>query len=168
MPPLFCELCGKPIRDKAFRVAVDRAEIILCPSCARKHGKIVGEYRSPSSRANTGLRRVKKQLPAVSRRMRMPRLREEELEVVEDYADIVRKAREEMGLTRGVLARMIGEKESTIKRIEDGRLIPSINLARKLEKILKIKLLQPVGEEEVEFTGEEAYITFGDIVEFRD
>ena len=87
---------------------------------------------------------------------------------MEDYADIVRKAREEMGLTRGVLARMIGEKESTIKRIEDGRLIPSINLARKLEKILKIKLLQPVGEEEVEFTGEEAYITFGDIVEFRD
>ncbi|WP_243681121.1 helix-turn-helix domain-containing protein [Vulcanisaeta souniana] len=43
---------------------------------------------------------------------------------------------------RDVLAKVIGVKESILKRIEDGQLIPDIELARKLEKALGISLLR--------------------------
>jgi len=103
-------------------------------------------------------------------RTRPTRRREENYEVVEDYAERIREAREEMGLTREILARMVGEKESTIRRIESGKLTPSIDLAKKLERVLKITLLQPVSEglEALREEGEEYYLTLGDVVEFKD
>lgn len=63
-----------------------------------------------------------------------------------DYAQRVRRAREEMGLTQEVLASYVGEKESVIRRIEMGKLKPTMELARRLEQVLKVKLLERVEE----------------------
>ncbi len=61
-------------------------------------------------------------------------------EIVDNYGDIVRKAREKMGLTREQLAKILKEKESVIARIENYEMVPDDKLAKKLERVLKIKL----------------------------
>ena len=76
-----------------------------------------------------------------------------------------------MGLTRELLATMVGEKVSTIRRIETGTLEPTVTLAKKLEKILKIKLVEVYEEEEISSRksySEEFEPTLGDLVEFKD
>jgi len=65
--------------------------------------------------------------------------------------------------------RIVGEK--VIKRIEAGTLVPSIELARRLERVLGVKLLEPVAEleEEEEMGGRERFqLTLGDIAELRE
>ena len=106
------------------------------------------------------------------RKRRIPELR---YEVVEDYPRRIREARERLGFTRELLARLVGEKESVIRRIEEGTLEPTVELARKLEKVLKIKLLVPASEVvedlELEYESERPELeelTLGDIVEIRE
>ncbi|MFN3268631.1 MAG: multiprotein-bridging factor 1 family protein, partial [Zestosphaera sp.] len=91
--------------------------------------------------------------------------------VVPDYHERVRKAREKLGWTQKVLANAVKESENVIKRIEAGRLVPSIELARKLENILKIQLLEPVVETRVNTTKTlskgSAGLTIGDVMVLR-
>ena len=61
-------------------------------------------------------------------------------EVVEGYGKIIRNAREKAGVSTAVVAERIKEKENYIKAIEQGRFMPTIPVARKLEKELNIKL----------------------------
>jgi len=77
----------------------------------------------------------------------------EDLELIEDFGDAVRKARLRLGLTQEDLAKQINEKLTTIKKIEAGEFKPPITLARKLEKFLKIRLLVPVDELSYESSG---------------
>ncbi|MCD6592139.1 MAG: TIGR00270 family protein [Thaumarchaeota archaeon] len=79
-------------------------------------------------------------------RKRSRELPGEDLELVEDFGEIVRKARMSLGLTQEELAKQIGEKSTVIKKIEANELKPSIALAKKLEKFLKITLLVPAEE----------------------
>mgnify|MGYP000038160526 CR=1 FL=1 len=81
------------------------------------------------------------------RRLELPG---EDLELVEDFGELIRKARIRLGLTQQDLAAQLNEKITVIKKIEAGQLRPSIQLAKKLEKFLKIRLLVPVEEESIE------------------
>lgn len=162
-----CEICGVEIRGTAYKVVIDGATLIACRKCALRNPSAVVGYVSPQPRTGGGPRRATPRVPVVRR---MPRYTVVE-EIVDDYAERIKEARERMGLTREVLAAMIGEKVSTIRRIESGRLAPTIQLARKLERVLKIKLVE-VHEEGEEYGysegGEEFELTLGDIVEFKE
>ena len=94
----------------------------------------------------------------------------EKFEVVPDYAQRVKRARERLGWTQRMLAQKAKVSENVIKRIEAGTLTPSIDLAKRLEKILGIKLLEPVVEEGEEYSGEKGgfYLTLGDIAEIKE
>ena len=70
-------------------------------------------------------------------------------EIVEDYADVIRVAREHSGLSHEDLGKKINEKESVLRKIETGKMAPNDQLVSKLEHALKIKLLVPVTEEKV-------------------
>lgn len=61
--------------------------------------------------------------------------------VAEDYADLIRGARENLGMDRTALARVLGIKDSVLRNIEEGKLVPDIALAKKMEKVLGIQLL---------------------------
>jgi len=65
--------------------------------------------------------------------------------LIEDYAEVIRKARQRAGLTQEQLAQRIGEKYSTLQAIEAGRLKPTKKAIRGLERELKISLLEPIG-----------------------
>jgi putative transcription factor len=93
--------------------------------------------------------------------------RVERYEFVDDLGNVVRKAREARFLTREQLAEMVGEKVSTIRRIENNELKPSFELARKLEKVLKVKLLVEATDEVFERVVTRAQrrgLTIGDVL----
>jgi putative transcription factor len=93
--------------------------------------------------------------------------RVERYEFVEDLGNVVRKAREARFLTREQLAEMVGEKVSTIRRIENNELKPSFELARKLEKVLKVKLLVEATDEVFERVvtrAQQRGLTIGDVL----
>ncbi|MGC9116224.1 MAG: helix-turn-helix domain-containing protein, partial [Conexivisphaera sp.] len=78
-----------------------------------------------------------------------PRPREEELEeliVVPDYNRLVKEARERMGLTQEELAAKVGVKASVISKIESGRLRPDVATSRRLEGVLRIRILTRMDE----------------------
>lgn len=68
----------------------------------------------------------------------------EDLDLIENYGEIIRNARIKMGISQEELAKQISEKLTIIKKIEQGSFKPPIELARKLEKFLKIKIIEKV------------------------
>ena len=123
-----CEICGK--REAAAVALIEGARMSVCTSCSR-YGKIVHRLRDDEE-------------PEAPVQSSAPRALQETDEIVEDYAELIRKKREELSLPREVLAEKINEKESYIEKIEKGRLTPTISVARKLEKELGIKLVEKI------------------------
>ncbi len=73
-----------------------------------------------------------------------------------------------MGWTQKDLARTINEKESVIHRIETGHMSPSPKLARKLESVLNVKLLEKVESLELAHSrGRTDELTIGDIIRIK-
>lgn len=132
---MFCEVCGETIVGPPNQVIIGSASLIVCSRCVRFGVPIVSKSKTRSSAT------VSK--PLLSLRKTSD---EKPLEVVSDFNIKIRKAREELGLTQEVLSKYVREKTSTIKRIEAGRLKPTITLATKLEKVLKVSLVEKVVE----------------------
>lgn len=150
----YCELCGREIRGRAYHIRLEGVTLTVCEKCALKHSDKLISYMTREER-----RRIR------TLRRKAPTIKMLEYDIVEDYAERIRRAREELGLTRELLAREVGEKVSVIRRIEEGKLVPTLELARKLERILGIKLVISAEEEKEEEYfkeyGEE--LTLGDI-----
>jgi len=79
----------------------------------------------------------------------------EDLDLVENYGDVVRDARMKLGLTQEDLAKQLNEKLTVIKKIEAGEFKPPMDLAKRLERFLKVRLLEPV--EEPSYVGSNKY-----------
>ncbi len=155
---LFCEMCGMPIKGPYYHAEVDGAEMILCPSCYVK--------LSRSGRAVLIRRRERRQRRVERPRPRRPRA--EILELVDDYAERIREAREAKGWSTAVLAQKLRISESMLKKIEQGKLKPQIDVAKRIERVLKITILVPaVDEEELEEPPSREGLTLGDIVVIR-
>lgn len=60
---------------------------------------------------------------------------------VEGFGELIRKAREKAGLTQDQLASKLGVKVTLLKKIEREDIRPTLDLARKIEKFLKIKII---------------------------
>jgi len=91
--------------------------------------------------------------------------------LVENYGFIVKEARERMGMTLKDLGAKVGEKASVISKVEQGKLKPDNALAKKLEHVLRIRLLIPSSE--VEDKGLKTSVkpsgglTIGDVLRMR-
>jgi len=75
-----------------------------------------------------------------ARRIVSTRAEPETDELVENFGEVIRKAREAIGLSLAVLAERISEKESTLVRVEKEKTLPSEKTRSKLEKELGIRL----------------------------
>jgi len=160
-----CEICGGQIFGRAWSMAIDGAKLIVCSECAKSFKSApqmpkqqTTVAKKPSSSPKT---------PPIPQRQTLRRetMIWEDLELVEDYKSLVRKARESMDLTHDVLSRKIGERVSVLQKLETGKMIPDQALARKLEHTLKIKLLQSAPKVSLgEFKGKPLEPTLGDIV----
>ncbi len=161
-----CEICGSPIRGPPSRIVVEGARLVVCAECST-HGE---DYWQPAAPSKVPERPAPK---PVRVRPRAPRetLPKDyaELELRDDYANLIRKAREKRSLTQGDLARLAKERLSMIQKIELGKMIPNVRLSRALEHLLKIELLVPAVEPKTpkSVANEAEELTIGDIIKFK-
>jgi Predicted transcription factor, homolog of eukaryotic MBF1 len=91
----------------------------------------------------------------------------ERLGYVEDLGEVIREARERLGLTQEELANLVHERVSVIKKVESGSLKPPLTLAKNLERVLKVRLVRELTDEDIHITPPpfaKRGVTLGDIV----
>ncbi|MBW3004231.1 multiprotein bridging factor aMBF1 [Candidatus Woesearchaeota archaeon] len=147
-----CEMCGK--QAELYTATIEGINLKVCERCAG-HGKIIAKAKP-------------KIIPRKIKRAAIQKPVETELveAVLEDFAKRIRDARTKAGMTQKEFAKKINEKESLLHKMETGSFIPSIPTAKKLEKVLKIKLTEQREEEKVVMpkTGKGGAMTIGDIL----
>ncbi|MFZ8783724.1 MAG: multiprotein bridging factor aMBF1 [Desulfurococcaceae archaeon] len=169
----YCEMCGREVDAKvAKRAVVEGSPLILCPECYSKLSRksAVREESLERARSTQQLRSVQQTSVARSSRSVAGQARiAETYEIVENYHQLIKSARERLGWSQEVLASKVGESVNTIRRIEAGKLKPTIELARKLERVLKIKLLEPVVAEPLNHVSSSRVedLTIGDLIDTR-
>lgn len=70
----------------------------------------------------------------------------QELDLADNYSQIIEKTRRKQGLGQDDLAMKVKERLSIIQKIELGKMVPDMRLARTLEHVLRVKLLVPRSE----------------------
>lgn len=101
--------------------------------------------------------------------LKPPKMENAELEIVTDYYKIIKTAREQLGISQQQLAQKLKVSENIVKRFESGKLKPTISQARQLEKILGIKLVTPLeNNEESEKEFDDTGLTLGDVVNIKE
>jgi len=150
-----CDMCGKGF-DTLNVTKIEGVEMSVCKECS-KYGKFVKRIQ-PEIKIKQSARREVKIAPR----------RETAFAVHEEYGNRIKNAREKLNLKQEDLANKLNEKASLMQRIESGHKEPSIDMARKLEKFLRIKLIetQEVGEayEQGNAPRRGAALTIGDMI----
>ncbi len=142
-----CEICEKRASD-LVKIRLEGATMNVCESCAK-----LGERISA---------------PPVFAPKREKEIEFSKEDIVVHYASLVKSAREKKGWTQEQLAREILEKEFLIQRIEQGRMQPTIILAKKLQRALGIQLITMVEQEKVEAgKPHNSAFTLGDLIKVK-
>ncbi|MDI3502159.1 MAG: putative transcription factor [Archaeoglobi archaeon] len=145
-----CEICGREVSNLK-KVRVGRALMNVCDRCAHL-GEEVHETRVETPRRAPPKRSVA-EMPVE--------------DIIPNYSEVIREARERLGLSQEELARKIKEKVSLIRKIERGELTPEEKVARKLEKELGIKLMERIESPKIEKKELPSTLTLGDVVVVR-
>lgn len=157
-----CEMCGS--KEAEFETEVEGAVLKLCSSCSR-YGKVVRRIQ-PWQSKTTAKKRAGK--PSVSQGPGQTVQEESVFIITPTYAQKIKKKREALGLKQIELAKKLNERESLLSKVESGSVEPSIKLARKLEKQLKIRLVEEHKEEKRAFDKVKSGITtIGDMIKIR-
>lgn len=147
-----CELCGK--QEDFCKALVEDIEMTVCSGCS-KFGRIVRKFQSSKISVKSPLisKQVKKELVE---------------DFVEDYDQMIKHKREKMNLTQKDFAKLLNVDENWIHKIETKSLKPTLELGRKIEKLLKVKLIETVEEGVVEPKKSSSVLTIGDLVKIKN
>lgn len=125
----YCELCGSQITGKAIPIVVENDVVMqVCGSCSR-HGR-------PYSRRKRSER--KREMQKQQKETFTFRL----LSVRKDYSRLIKEARKRHGMTEDELGEKMGELGPVVRLLEQGKFKPDEGLARKLEGLLGVSLLE--------------------------
>lgn len=172
-----CEMCG--VETSAPKTAkIEGAELQVCADCVEFGTEIstnedepaTTKYSTSSSSSESSSSTGTTRRPGDRSQSRRDMFDEME-EIVPDYHDRIRDAREADGLTQAELADQLNEKTSLIRKLERGDHLPSDTIRRKLERALGIDLLEgsdEAVESEWSSSGSGSGVTLGDIVERKD
>jgi len=159
-----CEICAKII-EKGKRIRLEGSVVTACDDCS-SYGTIVEDLSSKKGGV------VSKNVGVVLKRKKET-LKDYEIEfdeeLVVNYAEAIKNARERAGLKQDELAKMINEQASLIHRIESKRVEPPLDVAKKIQNKLKIKLLkkvESVGDVDIS-AKKKGELTLGDLVVVR-
>ncbi len=120
-----CEMCG--VQGVTKVTLIEGSQLNVCKTCA-KYGTA-----KPIERERRETVRI-------------------EYELVPNFIEEIKSAREKSGFSQSQFAQQLGEKESTYQKWELGTLYPSIPVARKIERRLGLKLVQPLSQEDIVLT----------------
>jgi len=154
---MMCEMCGEE-KLHLYKAIVEGSIISVCDRC-KKFGEVISVEKPK-------VEEPKKEKPKPEVKL------EDEIQevVVDDYSWKVRKAREEKSMTQEELAKALAEKESMIHKIESNQMVPSLQLAKKLEQFLRIDLIEefnPNKEPVKELNLKDEAITIGDLIRLK-
>lgn len=159
-----CEICGAQISGKPHHIVIDRAEMDVCDRC-KGFGKEV-ERTAPITSTRRGV--AHEAGVSTVKRSRHDIFDKMKDELVEDYAEVIKNAREAKHMTQEELAAGILEKVNVIRKVEKGELVPEEELIKKLERALDIKLTEGIVEAEVQGRhGESKALTLGDLIKVK-
>jgi putative transcription factor len=134
-------MCGRPIKGQPILAKVEGAVMELCTACAKFGEKITPtKPPSPPTQSRTPIARTTRPQFRPKTEKRYDKF-EEHWEVSHDIGSKVRKYRSDLGLTQKQLATRTNIATTILNRIESGKYIPPLEIARKLEKVMKIKLV---------------------------
>ncbi len=129
-----CEICGRYM-EKGKRVRVENTVVVTCDDCSG-YGNVVSEVQVKVRKRDTNI-----QKPFSAPDIDLE-LGDNEGTLIEDYYSVIQKSREKLGLKQEEFAKAINEPVSLIHRIESRRIKPSTEVARKIQKRLKIRLFE--------------------------
>ena len=175
-----CEMCGSE-QSSLTTVKVEGAELQLCDDCkefgteVRTESSSAGSTKystsssggSSGSGGSTGSGAGGSGGGGSSRRRRD--MFDDMDEIVADYDQRIRKARESRGLSQEDLAKELNEKASLIRKLERGDMLPSDDVQSKLETELEISLIEGEDADDTEWSGDSSTTTtLGDVVKRKD
>jgi putative transcription factor len=146
-------MCGYESRS-LHDVIVEGSMLRVCDRCTT-YGKLIQVTRPKASFFGT---EDKQTLPSIG-----------EI-IVEDYGSRIRSGREQQKLTQEELATHIQEKISVIHRLEARQQLPTLSLARKLEKFLHIQLVEQYTSQEKKSGNINIHdhtLTIGDLIKIK-
>jgi putative transcription factor len=130
-----CEVCGREIYGNPYYRVIEGGKLTVCGQCSQFSQQTWDPTRPQARKMPT------------RRRSAQPRRRSdidtaENLELVEGYGMLVKKARQKKGLSVEDFAKQIREKESVVKKLEKENMNPPMNLVRKVQNALGVKILE--------------------------
>lgn len=132
-----CEMCGADV-ENLQRATVEGTRMQVCGNCSDFGVEEVG-----ADEEVTGRSKVTKSLEERQKRQSSRDVYDEhQEELVPDYGDRVREARESRGWSQEELATEIKEKQSVISKVENQSRQPRDELVDILEKELGITLME--------------------------
>ena len=129
-----CEVCGQEIRGQPFYRIIEGGRMTVCGQCS-KFGS--GDWDPRQVNVSQNQRR-----PAQPRRLRNDLEAAEELELIDNYGELIRKSRQKKKLSVEDFAKKINEKESVVKKMEKEEMNPPAKLIKKIENTLNIRILE--------------------------
>jgi putative transcription factor len=138
---MICELCGKTF-NQGFRIRLEGGVVSACEVCS-KLGEVVASVKPQAPKPKP------KPVEALEPKPEPVASAVAEYDLVDDFGAKVKAAREKHGWTQEEMGKFVNEPHSLIHRIEHGRFEPTLEVARKLEHKLGVKLVEV--RKEVEF-----------------
>jgi|TARA_B100002003_G_C14002291_1_gene483818 putative transcription factor len=149
-----CDMCGK---EKNLIVAdIEGTELNVCNDCA-KFGKIIRKIEPIRTQKEVKRNQQKEDEEEIIER------------IIENFGKIIKEGREKLNLKQDEFANKINEKASIIHSLESEHHEPNIKLANKIEKFLKIKLIEEETVEETNLnTTKSENLTIGDLIKKKE
>jgi len=133
-----CELCGKD--TTLVNVLIEGVNLNACTDCG-KHGKAIIARKAFQS--------------------------DEEIseDISPDYDVKIKQARESRNLKQQECAKLLNIKESMLQKLETKKIKPSLELAKKIQSLLHISLIEKVESQNTDFSAKKYQpLTIGDII----
>ncbi len=146
-----CDMCGKD--DKLYLTKIEGTELNVCRNCSR-FGVVIS--KPPREKVKVKPKKPKKEEPEIIET------------IVENFNTLIKNKREELGLKQEELSAKLAERTSLLQKMESGHFTPSLQMARKIEKSLGIKLIEKI-EDKPGPTGKKASknLTIGDVIKLK-
>lgn len=137
MNKVICEICGKEV-STLVPVFIEKSTLSVCPVCAKFGRNVEKPGIAPTPVEIT------QRLQMRSQRQGFRDIFSEESTdaMAENYSSILKNARDKKGWSQEDIGKKVNEKKSVIAKIESGNMEPSIALARRLERVLGVKIVE--------------------------
>jgi putative transcription factor len=122
-----CEMCGSD--GNTITALIEGVELNVCQKCA-SFGKIIKKPIIASAKLQQ------------AQQMKKAPEREIIQDIRADFPTVIKAKREKMGLKQEEFAKFLSERESMIHKMESGEYVPSLELARKMERQLGISIIE--------------------------